>query len=224
MPLQFPWETEAAPAPVQPPPSPPKPRGRRPVASRPPAAAPYWLYHHLIVSGPADGLAGFTQAARGSGVTPWLLDSATLEEDVFNLAASQPAARRTLTIEGCRILARQFRDRVEARQARAAALAGHGSACPFDLQVLLPIPPAILALGPTHAQAQAWLVEQWGVPHGLRQVAALATPKPARRLPDGHGIAGYSFFTGAGETPRPALTTLQARWPSLRLDLRPRPG
>ena len=223
MPLQFPWETEAAPTPAQPPPPAPKPRGRRPVAGRPPASAAYWRHHHLIVTGPADVVASFTQAARGPGVTPWLLDSAAVEEDVFNLAASQPGAQRTLTIDGCRILARQFRDRVEARQARAAARVGRSRACPFDLQVLLPVPPAILALGPTHAEALAWLAGQWGVTHGLRQVATLPAPKPARRLPAGHDVAGYGFFTAGSETPRPALQRLQARWPALRLDLRPRP-
>ena len=55
---------------------------------------------------------------------------------------------RKLTVEGCRILARQFREKVEARQARAAALVGHSFACPFDLHALLPVPAADPAAGP----------------------------------------------------------------------------
>jgi hypothetical protein len=40
------------------------------------------------------------------------LNFSILEEDIFNLAAAQPPAQRNLTIAGCRILARQFRERV----------------------------------------------------------------------------------------------------------------
>ena len=128
----------------------------------PEAAAPDWLYHHLTVSGPADTIAAFAEAARGSGITPWQLDFADIEEDVFLRAVSQPAGRRSLTVEGCRILARQFRESVEARQARAAALVGQSLACPFDLHVLLPVPPTILLLGPAHPLALAWLAANWG--------------------------------------------------------------
>ena len=228
MELRFPWEADtpppaAGPA-VEPEPSPESaptttiPRGRRAV----PAAAPGWRCHHLTVSGPAADVAAFAGAARGSGVTPWQLDLAALEEDVFNLAAAQPVPPRTLTIDGCRILARQFRARVEARQAKAAALVGCSRACPFDLHALLPVPAAILQLGPTHPTALAWLSAQWGVTDRLRQVAERPRPTTGRRLPAGHAVAGYSFFT-ADETPHAAIAALGARWPALRFVLRPRP-
>ena len=132
--LRFPWEggppregdppRGSDPAPGAPPPllreveRPPKPRGRRPTATVAESAgttSPAWLYHHLTITGPADTVAGFAEAARGPGVVPWQLDFAAIKEDIFNLVASQPPHRRTLTIEGCRILARQFRQRVEAR-------------------------------------------------------------------------------------------------------------
>jgi hypothetical protein len=58
------------------------------------------------------------------------VDGARLEEDIFHLAVSQPKAMRSLTVEGCRILARQFRERVEARAGQAAALVGCGHAYP----------------------------------------------------------------------------------------------
>jgi hypothetical protein len=123
--VRFPWDIAPAPVPVAEPseaelPTKKTPRGRRPgsawrSAARAAEAAPDWLYHHLTVSGPADAVAAFAAAARGSGVIPWRLDFADVEETVFTLEVAQPAGRRTLTVEGCRILARQFRDKVEAQ-------------------------------------------------------------------------------------------------------------
>jgi hypothetical protein len=141
---------------------------------------------------------------------------------VFNLAVSQPARDRKLTVEGCRILAGQFRDRVEARQARAAALIGQSRVCPFDLQTLLPVPGPILQLGPTHPTALAWLAAHWGVTDRLRQVAERSKPTTGRRLPNGHAVIGYGFFT-AGDTPHAAVTRLAGQWPALRFSLVPRP-
>ncbi len=167
-------------------------------------------------------MAAFAAAARGSGVIPWQLDFDRLEEDIFHLAATQPAGQRTLTIEGCHILAREFRARVEARQAKAAALIGRSLACPFDLQVLLPIPAAILQLGPTDPASRAWLSAHWGTTDGLRHVTERPKPSTGRRLPAGHAVIGYGFFT-AGATPHAAMAALAARWPALRFVLRPRP-
>ena len=226
MQLRFPWEADrpapaAAPAP-SPESAPTKQRGRRVALAAGLAAEPGWRFHHLTVSGPASDLAAFAGAARGSGVTPWQLDLAAIEEDVFNLAAAQPAPPRTLTIDGCRILARQFRARVEARQAKAASLVGRSRACPFDLHALLPVPAAILQLGPTHPTSLAWLSAHWGVTDRLRQVADRPRPTTGRRLPPGHAVVGYGFFT-AGETPHAAIAALSGRWPALRFVLRPRP-
>lgn len=246
--IQYPWDP---PAPVVTPPDPPparaKPRGRRPAPAGPPAAAD-WLFQHLRVSGPADTVAAFAAAARGAGVIPWQLDLAGIEDDVFHLAITQPAARRNLSVAGCRILARQFRARVDLRQARAAARVGHSRLCPFDLHTLRPVPPAILALGPTHPTALGWLRTHWGVTERLRQVSELPRPAPGRRLPRGHAVHGWGFFTGrppaldvAGaepaatpdrvhdphdtwETPAPALAAIAAQWPALRFALIPRPA
>jgi hypothetical protein len=229
--LRFPWDVPPPPVATPPPDEPPaKParRGRRPAsalrsAARASQATPDWLYHHLTVSGPAEAVAAFAAAARGAGVTPWRLDFAEVEETVFTLAVSQPADRRTLTVAGCRILARQFRATVEARQARAAALVGHSLACPFDLHRLLPVPDSILQLGPTHPAALAWLAVHWGISDRLRQVAVRETATTGRRRPRGHSVIGYGFFT-AGDTPRAATTQLAARWPALRLVVQPRPA
>ena len=216
--IRFPWENNEAPARDPAPPPAPKPRGRRPAARTRPApaetaAAADWLYHRLTITGPAAPVAEFAEAARGSGVIPWRLDFARLEEDVFNLAVSQPAQRRSLSIQGCHILARQFRDRVEAQQAKAAALVGRSRACPFDLHALLPVPAAILCLGPADPAALAWLSAHWGTTDRLRQVVERPGPGPGRRLPRGHAAIGYGFFT-AGTTPHAAIARLGASWPA----------
>jgi hypothetical protein len=232
---RFPWDTEPAP---QPPPAAtepdpdgadkkPKRRGRRPAAvlraRTPRAAAADWLFHHLTVSGPAVILEQFAAAARGAGVTPWQLDFAALDADVFARAVAQPARQRTLSVDGCRILARQFRERVEMLQARASELVGQSLACPFDLHALLPVPGPILQLGPNHADVLAWLAAHWGITDRLRQVVVRERATTGRRLPRGHTVIGYGFFTD-GETPHAAVAYLEKRWSALRFLLVPRPA
>lgn len=186
------------------------------------SSSPEWLYHHLTITGPAGDLAAFAAKARGAGVIPWQLDLARIEEDVFTLAVAQPATQRRLSVAGCRILARQFRQRVEAHHAKAVGLIGSSRACPLDLHTLLPIPAAILALGPTDPAALAWLDEHWGTTDRLRQVHQRAKPRPGRRLPAGHTVVGYGFFTHGG-APEAAMARLAACWPALRFRLLPRP-
>jgi hypothetical protein len=232
MTIRFPWDSAPARPSVTQPPLPAevttqtatskKPRGRRPSQTLP-TTAPEWRYHHLTVYGLASDLDGFAAAAKGPGVIPWALDGAAIEEDIFNLAVSQPADQRHLSVAGCRILARQFRERVEARQARAVALVGRSLACPFDLQVLLPVPPAILRLGPTDPTARNWLSQHWGTVDHPRQVVERAKPSAGRRLPHDHRVVSYGFFT-EGETPLVAVEAISRRWPELHFQLRPRPG
>ena len=228
--LRFPWDGPVTP--VLPPADPnpdapaarPKRRGRRPAALVPAAVAQEradWWFHHLTISGPAATVDSFATAARGSGITPWQLDYAAIEDDIFVRAVSQPANRRNLTVDGCRILARQFREKVEVRQARAAALIGQSLACPFDLHALLPVPSAILLLGPTHPTVLSWLARHWGITDRLRQVSVRAKATAGRRLPAGHAVIGYSFFTHR-ETPKAAVDQLAARWPGLRFVLQHR--
>jgi hypothetical protein len=188
-----------------------------------PAGAPDWLYHHLTISGPVDSVENFAAAARGSGVTPWQLDFAALEEDIIVRAVAQPASQRNLTVEGCRILARQFREKVEMHQARAAEPVGRSFACPFDLHALLPVPAWILQRGPMHPDARAWLSAHWGITDRLRQVGVRDNASTGRRLKRGHAVIGYGFFTD-GETPQPAIDACTQRWPALRFWLQPRPA
>jgi hypothetical protein len=222
MPIRFPWDD--VPGGSGPPVTAmlPRPRGRRRVTGRVVPSSPRWLYHHLVIRGAPEVVTAFAEAARGAGVVPWRLDLDRIEEDVFNLAVAQPPERRTLTVAGCRILARQFRERVEDRQAKAAALIGSSKACPFDLHVLLPVPPDVLMLGPSHPDAVAWLAANWGVRDTPRQVAGLEAPAGSP-LPAGHVALGWSFFT-ADDTPGAAITELGLRWPGLHFALQPYPS
>ena len=176
----------------------------------------------MTITGPAAEVTAFAEAARGPGVIPWRVDYAQMEEDIFHRAVAARGGRDGLSIEGCHILARQFRQRIEARDEKAAALIGQSRACPFDLHVLLPIPDEILQRGPTDQKSLAWLARHWGTRDGLRKVVERPNPSAGRRLPAGHAVISYGFFT-SGETPRAAVTQLGARWPTLRFVLTPRP-
>ena len=101
------------------------------------------------------------------------------------------------------------------------ALVGRRFNCPFDLHALLPVPLAILQLGPTHPAALAWLLAHWGVTDRLRQVSLRDKATTGRRLPAGHSVIGYSFFAQQ-ETPDAAIAQLAARWVTLRFMLRHR--
>jgi len=165
-------------------------------------------------------VAAFAEAARGPRVIPWHVDYAQVEEDIFHRAV---AARGSLSVAGCHILARQFRERIESRDEKAVALIGQSRACPFGLHVLLPIPAEILRRGPTDQESLDWLARNWGTPDALRKIVARPNPSAGRRLPSGHAVISYGFFT-AGETPRAAVDQLGARWPALRFVLTPRPA
>ncbi|MEE3504231.1 hypothetical protein [Acidiphilium acidophilum] len=230
MALRFPWETETDPSesPITPapdmPPRLPKPRGRRPSRaaqmSAPALSTSIWLYHHLTIKGPANDLAAFAAAAQGPGIIPWQIDGTAIEEDIFIRAVSQPGGQRSLTVAGCRILARQFRERIEAREARARDRIGVSRACPFDLQVLVPIPASILSLGHTHPTALSWLAQHWGITDPPRQIVVRPAAGPGRRQKSGHGVIGYGFFTAA-TSPTAAISTIAQRWPALKFQLLP---
>ena len=180
-----------------------------------------WLHHRLQVSGPAEAVALFTTAAQGAGIIPWVLDLIRIEEDLFLLlAAPVPPRRRSLSLSGARTLARQLAEASAERQAAANARVAYSRACPLDLHALLPVPPVILALGPDHPEALAWLWAHWGTAQALRHVAR--EPAPALRKPkvSGTGIVGFTFWS-ADWTPWRAFGELARRWPGLRFDIRP---
>lgn len=220
--LRFPWGEDpgsSEPAATIVPATNPTRRGRRPLVYHADPTSPNWIYQHVTVSGPAGAVAAFGEAARGPGIVPWRLDLDRIEEDIFHLAISQPAEQRVLTIAGCRILARQFREKVEARQARSAAMLRTSRTCPFDLQVLLPIPPDVLALGQAHPEARAWLAGNWGIGDQPRRIAVL--DRPRGQVPAGQDVLAYGFFT-ADTSPEVAMDELGLIWPGLRFRLQSR--
>ncbi|MCB4825323.1 hypothetical protein [Roseicella aerolata] len=196
-------------------------REREGTAELPAPADTDWLYHHLRVTGTPETVAAFRAAAAGAGLIPWTHDAGAAAERWFHLLlAPPPPAGRTISLEGARILAGQLRDAVEARGQLVAERAPESRACPLDLHRLLPVPDRLLRLGPDHRESHAWLWEHWGTTEALRGVVELPIGGRggARRRDSGLYWAG---FWSADWTPWPALLALRARWPRLRLDLRP---
>ena len=197
-------------------------------------ANPDWLEHRLVVSGPAEELARFRATAAGPGVIPWQVDLDGAEEDLFHLLVAPPAPhKRVLSAAGARIVAAELRDAMQRQQALALAeLARGGRACPFDLHALLPVPGVVLALGPDHPEALAWLWTHWGTTRGLRRVEVTPAPRSRRRrlLPEGAAVASepepgqeawHLGFWSADWTPWHALARLAERWPGLRFQVQP---
>jgi hypothetical protein len=90
------------------------------------------------------------------------------------------------------------------------------------LHQLLPVPAEILEHELIHPKAQAWLCANWGLREAPRQVVRRPEAGPGRRLPAGHAVLGYGFFT-SGETPHTAIARIAMAWPDLRFQLQPRP-
>ena len=179
-----------------------------------------WLFHRLAVTGPVATVAAFRAAAAGAGTIPWRLDLDSLEEDWFHLLVNP--AYRALSLAGARVLAGQLREVVEHRHAVAVARVGHSCACSFDLHALVPVPAAILHLGPDHPDALTWLWRHWGTTQALRHVAPDAAPTrtPAPELATGEDRLSLSFWS-ADWTPWRAVERIGAAWPTLRFDLQP---
>jgi len=190
---------------------------------------PDWLHHRLTVTGDADLVTLFRQAAAGPGAIPWSDDLAQAEEDWFHLlAASRESNPRSISLHGARILAGQLRDAVERRREVASAREGRGGgggacpgACPLDLHRLVPVPDALLRLGPGHPDARRWLWERWGTTWPLRHVVEMPVPKAGRRPVREPGRLRLGFWS-ADWTPWPAILRLRADWPALRFEVRPR--
>jgi len=178
---------------------------------------PDWLHHRLTLTGAAAEAGRFRQAAAGAGIIPWRLDLERLEEEYFHLLVTPE--RRSLSVAGARIFARQLRDAVGRRHDLVVSRVGHSQACPFDLHALIPVPREILALGPDEPQALAWLWAHWGTTEALRHVAEAAAPDPAVAN-DGEAVVRLSFWS-ADWTPWQALRAIASGWPTLRFEIRP---
>lgn len=179
-----------------------------------------WLPSRLTVHGPAEAVAAFVAAAAGPGVTPWQVDFAAMEEDVFHRLASLYPRTGRLTLEGCRVFAAHLRERAEDRHRQALVMAEGSRAKPLDLHALFPVPPAVLALGPDHPDARQWLRSHWGTEE-LRRVERLSGS--AGRRPKGQAEVRFGFFA-ADTGPIAAVRGMAKAWPGLQLDLQPAVG
>ena len=178
-----------------------------------------WLHHQLTIRGPSGVVAALRASAAGAGIIPWRLDLERSEEDWFHLLMAPPAPQqRSLSAAGARILAGQLRDAAERRHELALSSVGRSRACPFDLHALLPVPDAVLALGPDHPDALGWLWRHWGTSEALRHVGEVGTEVPAAE--EAEAIWRLSFWS-ADWTPWRALATLAERCPQLRFEVRP---
>ncbi len=177
---------------------------------------PDWLHHQLIGTGPSADLGRFRDAAAGAGTVPWQLDFGRMEEDLFHVLV----AAGQLSLEGARVLSGQLQAAVARRHARAVARVGWSVACPFDLHALVPVPDAILCLGPDHPDALAWLWAHWGTTEALRHVmAGESAGRHPKRAP-AKGALKLRFWS-ADWTPWRALEKIRADWPGLWFDVRP---
>ena len=195
------------------------PRVRRSVPHRAHPPPPTGCAIGFSSSVPPQRWRRFRAAAAGPGVIPWQRDLDRLEED-FLLSLLAPAdGLAAISPAGARILARRLRDAVARQQQRVLARAATADrSCPFDLQRLLPVPPAILRLGPDDPAARAWLWAHWGTTRALRQIRELPTQADRRRRQmDQLRVE----FWAADWSPWRALTTLRHRWPDLQLALQP---
>jgi hypothetical protein len=180
-----------------------------------------WLYHHLRVTGAPEAVAAFRAAAAGAGVIPWTGDHGAAAEEWFHrLAAPPEPQRRTLSLEGARILAGQLRDAAEARGRLVAERAAASRACPLDLHRLLPVPARVLRLGPDSPDARAWLWTAWGTTEALRGVVHLPVPAPGGPRRAEPGLFWVGFWS-ADWTPWRAVVVLRTRWPDLRFQVQP---
>jgi hypothetical protein len=177
-----------------------------------------WLRNTLTVTGPAERVEDFRGAAAGPGVIPWTLDLTGLEEDFLLPMAAPQDGVRAISLAGAKILARRLRDAVALNHQRALARMATDRSCPFDLHRLLPVPAAILALGPEEGVSRGWLRAHWGVARPLRHVEALPTTLDGRKKRMGQLRVG---FWSADWSPWQALARLRRAWPDLSLELRP---
>ncbi len=131
-----------------------------------------WLHHRLTIDGPDDAIAALRAGAAGAGSIPWQLDLDRMAEDWFHLLVAPTAGQsRRLSAAGARVLAAQLREAVALRHQLAVSGVGRSRACPFDLHALLPVPDAVLRLGPDHPRAFAWLWQHWRTTQTLRHIA-----------------------------------------------------
>jgi hypothetical protein len=179
---------------------------------------PDWLRHALVITGAAEAIAEFRQAASGPGGIPWAypdLDDAA--DDRVLALINPPDGSQGLSPAAARILARELREAEFQHQNKVRAQAG-SQLCPFDLQALIPIPPDLLELGPDNQKSLAWLRAHWGVLQALRQVAWV--PAGCKKLRGKQAQLALEFWS-ADWTPWPAIAAIRRRFSTLTFAVTP---
>jgi hypothetical protein len=172
---------------------------------------PDWLGQTVTFAGPATLIAALKRAAAGSGLVPWIYDYDRREETFFLWLATPKGGRRGLSIPAAHHLARQLREAEWLLHETAAAQAGRaGGTVPFDLHALVPVPGAILRLGPEDPAGLRWLWQHWGTTWTLRRVETVR---------DEAGYFAVRFYS-ADWTPWPVLRHIQTQWPALTFEVR----
>ena len=169
-----------------------------------------WLRHELVISGPAEEVVAFRAAALGASAIPWHLDLDAEEARLLAPMATQGAEARGL--------ARALRNAVGAHHERVLDQVRRARACPLDLHRLVPVPEAILRLGPDDFAGDRWLRAHWGTLQALRHVRVLGTGEDGRRTRTARVVLE---FHAADWSPWQALLRIRGNWPRLVLDLRP---
>ena len=178
-----------------------------------------WLWNELEVAGPLNDVEAFRQAAAGAGVVPWVLDLAALEEEFLLPLLAPPGGEPAISPTGAKLLARRLRDATAANHQAALARMATDRTCPLDLHRLLPVPAALLALGPDEPASRDWLRTHWGTARPLRHVAALPLTLDRRKRRMGQMRVG---FWSADWSPWAAVARLRRNWPLLSFVLQPR--
>ena len=177
-----------------------------------------WLRNTLVVSGPSEEVARFRAAAAGSGVIPWELDLAGLEEEFLLPMAAPEDGSPAISLTGAKLLARRLKEAVALNHQRALARMSTDRSCPLDLHRLLPVPAAILRLEPEEAESRTWLARHWGTTRPLRHVEELPGKLDGRRRRMAELRVG---FWSADWSPWQAVVRLRRNWSQLSFLLAP---
>ena len=177
-----------------------------------------WLRNTLAVNGPTEEVARFATAAAGAGVIPWQLDLAALKDEFLLPMAAPPDGVPAISLAGAKLLARRLREAVALNHQRALARMSTDRSCPLDLHRLLPVPAAILKLGPEEAASRDWLLAHWGTTRPLRHVEVLPGKLDGRRKKMAELRLG---FWSADWSPWQAVLRLRKDWPALAFVLTP---
>ena len=170
------------------------------------------------MSGPSEEVARFAAAAAGAGVIPWQLDLAALEEEFLLPMAAPSDGVPAISLAGAKLLARRLREAVALNHQRALVRLDTDRRCPLDLHRLLPVPAAILRLGPEEAASRNWLLAHWGMTRPLRHVEVLPGKLDGRRKKMAELRVG---FWSADWSPWQAVLRLRRDWPALAFVLTP---